>query len=115
MNSNAKGKRGERECAADHLEHWGVEARRGQQFAGGTDSPDVVTSLVGCHCEAKRVEKGNPYDWIEQAVEDADGCIPYVWHKRNNKPALLIVRFADFPSLARAWALHEKSRLSAAE
>jgi hypothetical protein len=41
MNSRNKGKRGELE-AAHMLTHEGFPARRGQQFSGGTDSPDVV-------------------------------------------------------------------------
>jgi Holliday junction resolvase len=54
LNSNQKGKRGEREAAA-FLTDEGFPARRGQQFAGGTDSPDVVCeSLSGLHFEVKR-------------------------------------------------------------
>lgn len=40
-NSRAKGARGEREWAKV-LTRMGFPARRGQQFAGGPDSPDVV-------------------------------------------------------------------------
>lgn len=56
MNSRDKGKRGEREFASLLREH-GFDARRGQQFAGGADSPDVVSdALAWLHVEVKRVQ-----------------------------------------------------------
>jgi hypothetical protein len=60
MNSRNKGKRGELE-AAKFLASEGFPARRGQQFSGGTDSPDVLCeALPRIHFEVKRTEKGNP-------------------------------------------------------
>lgn len=100
MNSRAKGARGEREAAAAWVDAVGGTARRGQQFAGGTDSPDVVTSFPDIHLEVKRTERGNPYVWMEQAVRDAGGRCPVVLHKRNNQPWLLIVRLSDAQRLA---------------
>ena len=44
MNSRNKGKRGELEWR-DVIRSHGYEARRGQQFSGSPDSPDVVTDL----------------------------------------------------------------------
>ena len=69
INSRAKGKDGELEFA-EYLRLAGFEARRGQQFHGGGDSPDVVTSIPGVHFEVKRVEAGNPYKWLLQAELD---------------------------------------------
>lgn len=100
MNSREKGARGEREAAAAWVDAVGGTARRGQQFAGGTDSPDVVTSFPDIHLEVKRTERGNPYVWMEQAVRDAGGRCPVVLHKRNNQPWLLIVRLSDARRLA---------------
>jgi hypothetical protein len=81
MNSRNKGKRGELE-AAKFLASEGFPARRGQQFSGGTDSPDVVCeALPGIHFEVKRTEKGNPYDWVAQAERDAGHKIPVVLHR----------------------------------
>jgi len=57
VNSKQKGSRGEREAAGVIAEVFGCEARRGQQFAGGKDSPDVIHSIPGVHFEIKRVEK----------------------------------------------------------
>lgn len=100
MNSRAKGKRGELEAAKAWMEFVGGTARRGQQFAGGNDSPDVVTSAPDIHLEVKRCERGNPYDWVDQAVRDAGGQCPVVLHRRNDKPWLLIVRLSDAKRLA---------------
>ena len=53
MNSRQKGKVGEREFAALLRVH-GFDARRGQQFAGGGDSPDVVSgALRWLHIEVR--------------------------------------------------------------
>jgi Holliday junction resolvase len=40
--SREKGKRGELELAAELRRLFGIEARRGVQYCGGGDSPDVV-------------------------------------------------------------------------
>lgn len=100
MNSRDKGARGEREAAAAWVDAVGGTARRGQQFAGGADSPDVVTSYPDIHLEVKRTERGNPYVWMEQAIRDAGGRCPVVLHRRNNQPWLLIVRLSDAQRLA---------------
>lgn len=70
MNSRSKGCRGEREFR-DVLRAAGFEARRGQQYSGGGDSPDVISNVPGVHWEVKRVEAGNPYVWLAQAIRDA--------------------------------------------
>jgi len=95
INSRAKGKRGELELSA-FLDSLGHPARRGQQFKGSGDSPDVVCpSLPGIHLEAKRVQAGNPYNWLLQAIGDAGAKIPVVAHKRNRKEWLAILRLED--------------------
>ena len=57
MNSRNKGKAGEREAAAELGSLLGVAARRGVQYQGGPDSPDVVLDGVAIHVEAKRTER----------------------------------------------------------
>ena len=81
--SKEKGKRGEREFAAV-LRSFGFEARRGQQFSGGDDSPDVVCpSWPSIHFEVKRVEKVNlPVAYI-QAAADGVGKAPVVVTRKN--------------------------------
>jgi len=95
-NSRAKGARGELELAA-FLTERGFQARRGQQFKGGAESPDVVCqSLTGYHIEVKRVESGNPYKWLAQAKRDAGMKTPLVAHKKNQQEWVVILRLEDF-------------------
>lgn len=103
MNSRNKGKRGELEFV-HYLKDKGIEARRGQQYAGGGDSPDVMAGGIfkNYHFEVKRREAGNPYHWIEQAEHDAAGCnIPVVAHKRNGKKWLAIIDMDLLVNLVR--------------
>mgnify|MGYP006276412935 CR=1 FL=1 len=100
MRSRDKGARGEREAAKAWAEAVGGTARRGQQFSGGTESPDVVTSFPGIHLEVKRTERGNPYVWMAQAVRDAGTKMPIVLHRRNGEEWLAVVRLRDVARLA---------------
>lgn len=84
----------------DFLRGFGLEARRGQQFAGGKDSPDVVCEdLPSVHFEVKFVQSGNPYNWLEQAIRDSGGKTPVVAHKRNNKDWVCVLRAEDLVKL----------------
>lgn len=100
MNSNRKGKVGEREAAAALTEDLGLEARRGVQYSGSPDSPDVVHSLPGVHFEVKRTERINVYDAMGQATEDAGGSVPVVLHRRNRGEWLAIVPLKRLKELA---------------
>jgi Holliday junction resolvase len=96
INSCQKGKAGERAWAKYLREKMGVDARRGRQFSGSPDSPDVVSD-DGMHWEVKRVEKLNLSQAMEQAVKDADGKkIPAVAWKKNRGEWLVILRAKDF-------------------
>ena len=90
MNSRAKGARGERQWR-DELRANGYTARRGQQFSGSPDSPDVVCeALAWAHFEVKAVERLNIYDAMDQALRDAgEQHTPFVCHKRNFRPFLV--------------------------
>jgi Holliday junction resolvase len=86
MNSRNKGKVGEREFAALLREH-GFDARRGQQFSGSPDSPDVVSeALAWLHVEVKRVENLNLAEACAQAKRDAGGKPWIVAHRKNRGP-----------------------------
>lgn len=108
MNSKRKGKTGELEAAHAIEQHLGIAARRGQQFAGGTDSPDVVIDLPGVHVEVKRTESLRLYDAIAQATRDGGTQVPLVLHRRNRSEWLAIVpldqlmRLAELLYLARS-------------
>jgi len=95
INSRQKGAAGEREWA-QFLRELGIDhARRGQQFSGGVDSPDVV-GLAGTHCEVKRVEKLNVTNAMLQAIRDAnEQALPYVAHRKNREEWLVTIRAQD--------------------
>lgn len=89
VNSRQKGKRIERE-AAKFLESLGFAgARRGVQYAGGHDSPDVVCdALPNVHLEIKgneAIDVGTKLldDACIQAASDANGKPWAVLWKRN--------------------------------
>jgi Holliday junction resolvase len=93
INSRNKGAVGEREFA-ELLRFHGWDARRGQQFSGGSDSPDVVCQpLKDFHFEVKRVEAGNLYKWMAQAKRDAKAGekVPVVMHRRNREDWMAIL------------------------
>ena len=99
--SRDKGKRGEREAAAELGALLGVSARRGVQYQGGPDSPDVQLDGVAIHVEAKRTERLSLYAAVEQAASDApEGSVPVVWHRANGRDSVVIVRTADLVRLA---------------
>lgn len=98
-NSKRKGKCGELEAAKEVSRLFGVEARRGQQFAGGTDSPDIVADLPGVHLEVKRTEALRLWEALQQAQDDAGDKMPVVLHRSNKRPWVAIVRLDDLPQI----------------
>lgn len=96
--SREKGKRGEREVANILRRHGYTNARRGQQFQGSPDSPDVI-GIPGVHMEVKRVESFHLWDSLEQSVGDAGSDIPVVAHRRNNSPWIAVLHLDDFIKL----------------
>lgn len=101
-NSRQKGARGEREWAAYLRDLGFADARRGQQFSGSPDSPDVAGGIPGTHPEVKRVERLNLHDAMKQAVRDAGHAIPYVAHRRNRGEWLVTLRADDLQLFAAA-------------
>ena len=86
MNSRNKGVRGELEWR-DELTRRGYTAERGQQHAGGGDSPDVIHDIPGVHFEVKRTERFSLYAAVDQARYDASCSLepkmPVVVHRCN--------------------------------
>ena len=101
--SREKGARGERELANLLRDQYGYETRRGYVFQHESD----LVGLPGIHPEVKRKERLNCYDAMEQAVEEAakraDG-VPAVFHRRDRKDWLVIMRLEDWIDLYGAWA-----------
>ena len=101
MNSRAKGASGERELAKV-LREYGYNARRGQQYKGGADSPDVI-GLDGIHIEVKRVERLNISDAMAQSIRDAGDDVPIVAHRKNREDWLVTMRLIDWMGLYEGW------------
>ena len=96
INSRAKGARGEREFAT-LLREQGYDARRGQQFSGSPDSPDVVsTALAWLHIETKHVEQLNLIAACAQAERDGGGKPWVVAHRRNGTPWRITMSIETF-------------------
>jgi len=100
LRSRNKGKRGEREAAAEIRRLFRTDARRGRQFSGSDESPDIVAEIEDVHFEVKRAESFRLYDALDQAAGDAGEKVPVVLHKQNRKPWVAIVRLDDLPRLA---------------
>ena len=97
--SRNKGKVGERELAHELTRVLGVSARRGVQFRGSPDSPDVIADIPGIHIECKRTERFRLYEALEQAIEDAGANVPVVLHRQNRQPWVAVIRLDDLPTL----------------
>lgn len=98
--SKNKGKVGER-TVAKLLSDYGFESKRGVQFQGGKDSPDVVSTLP-FHIEVKRTESLSIYKAMEQAKTDSKGeKPPIVFHRRNGEEWLVILEAKDFLELIK--------------
>lgn len=100
INSREKGKRGERE-AVNFLTTIGWMAKRGQQYAGGAESPDVIHDIPGVHLEVKRVERLNLSTAMAQARRDAGPKLPVVMHRRNGEDWLVTVSAEAFFKLVK--------------
>ena len=97
--SRDKGKRGEREVVALFKAH-GFEARRGQQYRGGPDSPDVIHDVPGLHVEVKFREQASLFVALEQASRDAAlEDTPVVFMRKLRKPWLVVIDADDFLDL----------------
>lgn len=112
INSRQKGCRGEREVRDLFREQGYEQARRGQQFSGSPDSPDVIIpELPWLHIESKWVQSLNIQDAMDQAVRDAGGKAPVVFHKKNGTEWLVTMKPKEFFWLVKAFEkLKEKTK-----
>ena len=95
-NSKQKGKRGELEFAR-FLRQNGIDARRGQQYKGTPDSPDVVSDMDDIHWEVKRTEKLQLYKFLDKAVLDAGMTqTPVIAYRKNKREWVCILDAVDF-------------------
>jgi hypothetical protein len=100
INSRRKGCAGERELA-HRLEDLGFPGcRRGQQFRGGPDSPDVI-GVQGAHIECKRVKRaGRLPGWMKKAASEAKERTPFVFVRADREEDFLVtMRIQDWANL----------------
>lgn len=107
VNSKEKGNRFERTLARLFREYGYSDARRTNQYCGNTGDASDVVGLPGIHIEAKHREKMYLYDWMSQAIRDAEnggkGNLPAVFHKKNYADILVTMRLEDWMHLYREW------------
>lgn len=116
MNSRNKGAAGERELAKLLQSYGYINAKRGQQYCGAAGNADVIDALPGIHIECKRVEKLNIHAAMEQAIHDAKGAIPAVFHRRNRGVWHVTMRLDDFMRIYTSWdAENGKKRLESVQ
>lgn len=97
VNSKQKGARIERAFAKYLRDVWKYTARRGQQYSGGTDSPDIIVDEIDdLHFEVKGTKKFEPYKNFVQAKKDACGKVPIVIHKHNRGEWMVFMKAHDF-------------------
>lgn len=97
--SRNKGKGFERDCA-NKIKKRGFDCRRGQQFRGGSDSPDIVSeSLSEFNFECKAREQLNLWETYEKCLAEAPGKVPVTIWKKNHKVPLVIMEFHDWMDL----------------
>ena len=96
--SRNKGKRGEREVANFYKDR-SIQARRGVQFKGGMNSPDIIVEELDefFHHEVKWVEKLSLLKAMEQCKNESSiKQVPLVVHKKNNTPWLVTLHLHDW-------------------
>jgi Holliday junction resolvase len=101
--SREKGKRGERQGAKALSEILGAELRRGVQYHGGPNSPDIV-GVDGLHVECKydEVTIGKKlYSALSQADNDCSENIPFVLSRRNREGWVVAIRLENLVEFSR--------------
>jgi hypothetical protein len=84
---------------AELCNRYGFAARRGQQFSGSPDSPDVVVNL-DVHLEVKRTERANLPAAYRQSCADAGiDKEPLVVTRANGTAWMLYCAFEHYLAL----------------
>ena len=96
--SKHKGARGEREAAKELNKIFNIDARRGRQYSGSPDSPDIV-AMPEIHFEVKRTERLQLYPSLDQSTKDSGDSIPVVLHRKNRRRWVLVAYLDDIPDL----------------
>lgn len=108
--SRDKGKRGEREAAAEARRLWAApDARRSRQVDGGLTS-DLVNALPQAHVEVKRRRNLAVARFLDQADEDRRAHeYPVVLMREDGGPWLVLLRMEDSLRFAQSLAENHHS------
>lgn len=102
-----KGKRGERHIVSLFHKNGYPDVYRTAQYRGNTGEAGDLEGIPHIHAEVKFQEKMHLYDWMSQAVHDAEaegkGNMPTVFHKQNNKDVLVTMKFDDWIQLYKEY------------
>ena len=105
INSDQKGKAGEREVANIFKGYGFTEARRSQQYAGINNDADVV-GLPNMHVEVKRVERLNIHHAVEQSHEDKrEDELGMVVHRKNHTPWLVTMTLDEWMEIYKRYLI----------
>lgn len=105
VNSNRKGKAGERELSKLFRLYGFEEARRSQQFAGINNDADVV-GLPHVHVECKRVERLNIHDAIEQTIRDKrEEELGIVAHRKDRTQWLVTMTLDEWMEIYKRYLI----------
>ena len=105
VNSNRKGKTGERELSKLFRSYGFEGARRSQQFAGINNDADVV-GLPHVHVECKRVERLNIHDAIEQTIRDKrEEELGIVAHRKDRTKWLVTMTLDDWMEIYKRYLI----------
>lgn len=105
VNSNRKGKDGERELSKLFRSYGFEGARRSQQFAGINNDADVV-GLPNVHIECKRVERLNIHEAIEQTIRDKrEEELGIVAHRKDRTPWLVTMTMDDWMEIYKRYLI----------
>lgn len=103
INSRTKGKVAEL-ALAHMLQEAGYEARRGQQFKGTKDSPDVICHDLPIQWESKAVQSLNLHKAVNNLKEEcATGKWRVVAWKKNHQGWLACLPMEDFLDIIKEW------------
>lgn len=105
-NSIEKGRRAERDAAKLIGSTLGPlsSARRGRQYKGTEDSPDIADALPGFNVEVKWREKVRLFAWWNKHLGECGGERPALMLTKNREPWLFVIRPEDIPHLAASYA-----------
>ena len=105
VNSNRKGKAGERELSKLFRSYGFEGARRSQQFAGINNDADVV-GLPHVHVECKRVERLNIHEAINQTIRDKrEEELGIVAHRKDRTPWLVTMTLDDWMEIYKRYLI----------